>query len=1009
MEETIMFADLVEKETPQYLKSLKTDYKYEWLSYPASLMLIFIIPSFLMWGMGELLPNSESGESLLTIATALASLSALMVTVIIFSITIQRSDIPGSDSLLTLFTQKKGYLPTITFIMGTLVSIIVAERTPLIIYTKTHQSMGVILVVLSVFFLLFLLFNTINSIGREAVFDLLAEDLMNKNRKALVQDLKSRILINLFIREATSMGFNVNIYAGLLSTGETLYKLNQSGYIINVNLSALKDVRELLLDYMQDGPEEESEWIKLMRTPCLTIFPGMEVLKSERPVTVLKTHEKQANPNIERLLEQAFSFALPKADYNPEWEDFSLMVVYLVQECNIGMFKRALKAFLEVSSDYLTIINSKNYNDPDLVNPIYSNYRSPSLESINFQRLINIIVDNGNEEFFKELNILLLKVARIAWTNDNQDEYKQVWYYISILYVKVMKSWTESKVNQFKVSKLCSDILDSTVSRVLDNNDALISDLEKQRPFVMICLRGILLISRRAIEFTDIETIIKLTELELWSQYIFDVTLRQDCHHIKEMLLWSKKNDPVQIDIYIKKMEIIQYYIVLENHRKEMILIIGAWAVLLSEKDVISFEAVRNILEEIIPARSDLLSLIEVGLSLDSSFISSDHHENELGYKNWEYKEIKTGIYDPLIIENWHINFWIAIALREISLHTAIEDIGEIYLNEDIHYSAYSRLIELIQKYLPTTETHQWIVDGLELESSKDQLIELVTGCRTKVFIHEMNVLSEKPVLAEAIEKRKNECLTAYQSTAIFSNLLRKYNIAYTENINELCFKIPPQQFWPSKISVVDWRYKRNWKSEGDWLGKLESNQFSGWLENNITTASKIENYDGIPLIIETAISDLKGMGFAPNLVLMPNQYYIKKALSKHDDFSYKDRTTEKNLPNWLGKLDNLNVYEWTHKANSILIMDLDELIGFCGDKEDEDQLLEFYLRAPNLNEIEEMKATRIPEILVEHELCVDRELLTKIRMCLEINIKKGIFIKNKNACKKIDISQSIG
>lgn len=98
--EDIMLSDIVDKEYPQYLKSLRTAQSYEWLSNPTVLIIIFIIPSLILYAVGRLSNNIDVGGSLLGVAAILASMSALMITIIIFSINIHRLDIPGSDSLL---------------------------------------------------------------------------------------------------------------------------------------------------------------------------------------------------------------------------------------------------------------------------------------------------------------------------------------------------------------------------------------------------------------------------------------------------------------------------------------------------------------------------------------------------------------------------------------------------------------------------------------------------------------------------------------------------------------------------------------------------------------------------------------------------------------------------------------------------------------------------------------------------------------------------------------------
>jgi len=621
--------------------------------------------------------SDQAKSDVLKTISFLAPLLGFMGAVIFFDINSSKPTIPGLNYVFTDFIRKQPYLPVSAFSIGTIV-------IGIIVFTydanQTQKNIAIIETVLSILFLFGLLVGAVGFLGRGNILVMLEDSLVKRQQKGLREEFHRRINMNIFIRKAKDLGFDVNYLYG--REGH-VYSIPGPGMIWDVDLNELNNIKQLI--------NQTDSTIR----PIITIYPGQ--YRNDDLINVLVTPGMPVIEAIQATLPKVFILKNSVPSEYSIWDDFNAMLSYLFEKSDLQNIILAFSAFKHAVSDYLNTLKSVELRHklPQIEDQILTTFSPPRLASFKMQSVFSEGMRQQNTLVVREIFGFFLALSKISWDFKSYEYYEEVLKIHTYVLCSNINNLSK-QIKEFHL-RILRDIPFLSFKKNIEKESVTHQEILDAKDFAIVYLRHTIEMARRALEVQDYKTCKAIiAEFDLWdSRYYHGNIVRADYEE----------------DIYL----ILRFLI---NLQRLSILALGGWALDLVINKQIEADGL-EIAEGCINRLGTLSNLVEMILSLD---ITGDE-EQPLSFDWWKSEGHRT--MEVFHVDNlWIYKFWILTALRFIGqgqrFHETIED-------------GHLRNLEIIN-VLDSFNLESSLLGEIDIHQSKDVLKRILVELPNEII-----------------------------------------------------------------------------------------------------------------------------------------------------------------------------------------------------------------------------------------------------------------------------------
>ena len=755
------------------------EYVSEKLSYKEIplwiLFLVWVIPFFISYLFRILrIPNLSLDNNYFLIAGILAGVSTILITILVFSLEMRRTEVPGLERLFQLFIYHLGFLPVAAFLIGTLLSLLTAGFlyncrlnifNMLILQTVIYGE-----VLYSLILLFKLLINTVHSLGEwtNQSASLLARDF-DKNLKFNIMYILQESLACLILGvKAIKIGYDISpdyylkdLIFYRYGKGEVL-KLKGPGKIKNVNLKCFKKIFKIIRGI--NSVQNEKKEISLIANP------KQYYIHDEIPLMKIEKFEYKELDSLEFILSKAFKVRVDdrRNDLLKELENFSGRLKWYIEKQSKDAIQITIDSYRKIFEIYLDTLDKiiklkENYkksvelrtnttaiyhlNESCFNNDFYNNLK---LENIDLNRILEkTIISESNQINIYILDYFLVNLCLLSFEKDNKNYYGNS---ISYFYIFLEKNYEINPKNANFLKNYIINLFDTLSARF--NTHMLTSDFSR-------------LISLVDIKYIEDFEVIYLSILLKVIKIIFDrrnekffikffksiiKTIRADdenmnikryeeaCENPKDKSIW--RNTPYKDNDPIENFKMLEAYLRLKDFQKLAILFIGAWIAFKLRLSIDALWLWRKFLINISDIITGHIEINNLSNASDHGFYSTDNLKDLIElYFFWEPWNIGGSKDIKLKVHKWFESssdahfifiFWLSCSLKCISYlkhesRRLNEEEFKFLRNKDNFKAGYDYLInhlnDINEGY---SRKLKWYLDDLDIDRAKKDLIEIL-------------------------------------------------------------------------------------------------------------------------------------------------------------------------------------------------------------------------------------------------------------------------------------------
>lgn len=232
---------------------------------------------------------------------------------------------------------------------------------------------------------------------------------------------------------------------------------------------------------------------------------------------------------------------------------------------------------------------------------------------------------------------------------------------------------------------------------------------------------------------------------------------------------------------------------------------------------------------------------------------------------------------------------------------------------------------------------------------------------------------------------------------------------------------------WSEKTTVVyvlgkeefieDWHVGFGGREAiGDFLGQVETRDFSCWIEKKLPELGTVNNFTELPSRVKEVADKLRKKGFKPTVVLIPKDHRYQDTFTSTPHWERMSEHMKNDLPEWVAEFDDMQVFIWPRcEQECIAVIDIDKFLTM-----EEDTISKY---APLEIQLKEISKERMHKLLEQKDNSKNKQLqkefeasgsdidsFAKIKLDLKItaNVRLGVVETGAGAKLTLD-KNSIG
>jgi hypothetical protein len=857
-------------------------------------------------------------STLHTCGAIVASFTVLLITIIIFTVTINSAYVVRASSLFKFYLRRLYFKPVLSFAAGTagaclINSILINHIDTWPLWTVTIMvCFGYVIIGLD----LVVLFTSVRVLVRSAISEFLAENYVTNHRNSLLAHVKRTLAQNMFVESMRELGFLWNLFEWYKETERVEYIVKGEGRFVNdVFFGCLQQLTRRWKLRAIEKDKQQRYGTNGDNPPSIRIWPGEKLPEKEEHYTAMYVKDKGLDIDAQRIFAKAFvcrkkdRWSVPPV----EWSEISYLLKTLIEEKDTGGVESVLESFRSIAADYLE--SRRQINWPHTVQTLdeglMSTYRAPTLRNLDFLNFIRFVIRNEDEECLDEISGFLYRMAGTAFEFESEQYFDEVLVRLNWLYElsrgseRLAERTAENVVRYYKY---VGRIFDGHMYKDEDNPDLY----NHVFPFVQKYLTNILNGMKQAAKFGDKETFQKLLDNanSLMKHHIPDDICEQYLYNYEQ-------KDPVLLEARLK----IRDVIMLSN------LVISAWLYRGVKESEYNKETIKPFIEKAFERIINFNTLIETYLF--AKRMSRD--ESGLGYDLWDVTE---GVYEGDAMSRWIQPFWVIAALRQAASKQKI-DVKRIRLLSKVRDSDCKALYSQIDSVLKSQE-HKWLTGEEDLSKGKEYLLGIYGALAQRQRKADYKEIVEGKIDDRALKAFRERVIEAYISKTRLRNLLKEYQNPEKEKSGSSTKKLGKLQRYVDKEYLIgEGRDTGLARIYGENIGGRESCYYAGVMEDNLVEKGTVVNFGELPARIKNEAVRLQQKGFNPKVVLIPWDHRYEQMLTDVPKRKRKCPLEVDVLPRWITTFDGMEVFVWPHMdSKSVGIVDIGAFAKF---KENED------------------------------------------------------------------------
>jgi hypothetical protein len=420
----------------------------------------------------------------------------------------------------------------------------------------------------------------------------------------------------------------------------------------------------------------------------------------------------------------------------------------------------------------------------------------------------------------------------------------------------------------------------------------------------------------------------------------------------------------------------------------------------------------KPLIEECVGHVADVHRLVEVYLHAAAFGLKDD----PLGYGWWTHTTPVAGkLYTTTrsAFEKWIRPFWISLALKRVSSDKQIEvSVRKIRFLSPFRDYHYKELENALKEVLEHKEKYEWFVGSVDWEGAKQRLLKVFGELKELQKRADFEKLLGAQISDKKVDELKRDCLKGYSAERKICALIRAFKSKNTvENATR----------WSGKPAIVDVLGKEEFIEDwhvgfagrdaiGDFVGQLETSQFSAWIQSNLKEGRTITNLTDLPSIVGGTATAMRDAGLNPRVVLIPEDHVYQTCFTST---SYWDRVSDyarNELPQWVSGFDNMHVFVWPGwKQDCVGVIDMDAFLSIDECSEGKYAPLEIDLTEMNADGIQKLledgNQRRLKEELEAAQW--DEATFARIKLKLRITANVRLGLVNASAGLKLLLDEN--
>ncbi len=667
-----------------------------------------------------------------TVATVLATLTALLLAVIALTIQVKTSNLAGADFLLNAMIRRRGFLPIAAFLFGTvftaLLGVVLSSRLH-VLTLNDYTAVTAFLSFFSLLFLLNLLRRTMQTLGSSELEQLLADELASSLRTSFRNTLKQTLFETHFSAKLEQLGFMRYPTSEKTELHSTEYNLKRLGKIIAIDPAPLSRISKILqLTPLPHGTNKPAPvWGHSYQgdAPCVTVQRNGHVTKYTQ--LALLTNEEAPSKQITRLIRKAFIIQ-KHSDSELPWQGVRQLIYDAIANYESTTIKAVANALENILDDYLetqlVVAGQGRLLLEDFTGDIVYGFKPPHPSNLRLSDLASYAARKLSQDCLDELLNCIYILVRTAFEKQNEKYFRDWMFEFYWAYHSFGPYAKDQDLNIAPDVTRRIHWLSDMLRMYLYNYEKSVEQVQKVSPYAIsylsLCLR------------------ILKTSAERYDQLTFDAVTE----HVMQFLKNELNDTKGRLDIYRgsnqlsiptvtnrsdeNEQELLLAYDQIYDYKNLVYVIAGAWLMHKVKAKVLQAENLGHFLQTLIDKTGDFRSLLDLYAMPGMADIISSH-DNPFGFDNWDwpyspYSKARSGTE----FQRWISPFYKFLLLKKVKTNSSKIKLRNLrQTNMASHESLKKFLSETtaVEYNLPMEyQDRAWSMESKELERAKKQI-----------------------------------------------------------------------------------------------------------------------------------------------------------------------------------------------------------------------------------------------------------------------------------------------
>lgn len=564
----------------------------------------------------------ELAGYLKTIATVLATLTGLLLTVIALTIRVKTSNLAGADFLLNAVIRKRGFLPIAAFLSGTILTalagMLFSDRLAIDTFNN-YTGVTALLSFIALLILVNLLQRTMQTLGSSDLEELLRGELLASLRKSFRSTLRQALIERRFSEILADLGFTRYTATPNEEEYPIEYKLKGLGKIVAIDIAPLRQISRILKLTPLSRDRNTSHFLILRpddSSSLVTIPSNGNVTKDTQ--LALYTKEKEQNKQITKLIRKAFIIQR-HSDDKPPWQRLREVMSAAIERYESTIITTVANTLTDTFDDYLDaqaiVAGQGKLLLEDFIGNIVYDFKPPHPFHLRLSDLALYAVRNRSQDCLNELLTCIYRLAQKSYQKQNEKYYRD---WIFEFYWAYHSFGPHTKDSDFNIAPDITQRihwLSNTLSTDLNTDRKSAEQVKKVTPYAIaylsLCLH-MLKISAERCHGSTFDSVLEHVENFLK-------------HELKQMTYQLNGKDPL-----------IVAYDELLDYKNLVYVTAGAWLTHKVKANELQGEKVRPFIEKLMTNASDFCELLNL-YAMPGMADMTTNHDNPLEFGTWDY------------------------------------------------------------------------------------------------------------------------------------------------------------------------------------------------------------------------------------------------------------------------------------------------------------------------------------------------------------------------------------